>query len=44
MCHKKSKNTTPSLPEIRSRIVPANTYLFKDNNRNAGKSVKYVQS
>ena len=30
MCHKKSKNTTPSLPEIRSRIVPANIYLFKN--------------
>ena len=40
MCHKKTKNTTSSLlPELRSRIVPANFYLFKVNNRNTEKKV-----
>ena len=29
MCHKKSKNITSSLPELSSRTVPANIYLFK---------------
>ena len=43
MCHKKSKNTT-LLPELRSMIILANIYLFKVNNRNTEKSVKYVQS
>ena len=44
MCHKNSKNITPSLPEFRSRIVPANIYRFKINNRNTEKTVKIVQS
>ena len=42
MCHKKLKNTTSSLPELRSRIVPANIYLFKVNNKNTEKSAKIV--
>ena len=44
MCHKKLKNTTSSLPELRSRIVPANIDLFKGNSRNTEKSVKIVLS
>ena len=44
MCHKKSKNTVSSLPELWSRIVPADVYLFKVNNWNTEKCVKYVQS
>ena len=44
MCRNKSKNTAPSLPELRSRIVPANIYPFKVNNKNTEKSVKIVQS
>ena len=44
MCHKKSKNTISTLPELRSRIVPANVYLFKVNKRNTEKRVTYVQN
>ena len=44
MCYKKSKNITSSLPKFRSRIVPANIYLFKVNIGNTEKSVKIVQS
>ena len=38
----KAKNVISLIPELGSRIVPANIYLFKVNNRNTGKSLKYV--
>ena len=43
MCHKKLKNTIPTLLELRLRVIPANIYLLKVNKRNTEKSVKYVQ-